>query len=77
MRRQPMTGCGSTPCPKCGERSPCVDHSEVDIGVGLQTWDHEYECPTHGGFSFVDTPRNEQIAPFAPTTPTVVWRDES
>ena len=41
------------PCPKCGKISPCVDWCEVDIGVGVQTFDHEYECTEHGGFSFV------------------------
>ena len=42
-----------TTCPKCKAASPCVDWCEVNIGVGVQTWDHEYECPTHGCFGFV------------------------
>jgi hypothetical protein len=42
-----------TPCPKCGDKSPCVDFCEVDIGVGVQRWNHEYRCPTHGDFAFV------------------------
>lgn len=42
-----------TTCPKCGAESPCVDWCEVDIGVGIQTFNHEYECPTHGRFAFV------------------------
>jgi hypothetical protein len=41
-----------TTCPRCGAASPCVDWNEVDIGVGVQTFDHEYECPTHGCFAF-------------------------
>lgn len=40
-------------CPKCDAESPCVDWCEVDIGVGTQTWNHEYECPTHGRFAFI------------------------
>lgn len=40
-------------CPRCNAASPCVDWNEVDIGVGVQTFDHEYQCPTHGDFAFV------------------------
>lgn len=39
-------------CPKCGEPSPCTDWNEVDIGVGVQTFDHVYTCPRHGDFAF-------------------------
>ena len=42
-----------TTCPKCAAPSPCIDWNEVDIGVGTQTFDHEYQCPTHGYFAFV------------------------
>lgn len=52
IRREPIAWCGPSPCPRCGVVSPCVDHGEVDIGVGTQTFDHEYCCPAHGGFSF-------------------------
>lgn len=48
-----MASPDTTPCPKCSSPSPLVDCCEVDIGVGIQTWDHEYECPTHGRFVFV------------------------
>lgn len=43
------------PCPKCGVSSECVDWCEVDTGVGLQTFDPEYRCPTHGVFAFKST----------------------
>lgn len=48
----PMPGCYVESCPKCKAQSPCVDHNEVDIGVGIQTFDHRFYCPTHGEFSF-------------------------
>ena len=51
---RPIPGCYSVPCPKCSVPSPCVDHSEVDIGVGMQTWDHEHYCSEHGAFAFAD-----------------------
>ena len=53
MPRRPMPGCRSVACPECGLAAPCVDHCEVDVGVGVQTFDHEYECPEHGAFAFV------------------------
>lgn len=49
---KPMPGCGTSVCPKCGAKCPCVDHLEVDIGVGIQTGEHEYYCEAHGAFSF-------------------------
>lgn len=51
----PIAGCSSAVCPKCGTSSPCVDHLEVDIGVGVQTGEHTYLCPTHGGFGYGST----------------------
>lgn len=48
----PIPGCYATPCPKCGENSPCVDHVEVDIGVGVQTGEHQFYCTKHGLFGF-------------------------
>lgn len=51
-------------CPKCGTDVPCVDYCEVDIGVGVQTWNHEYQCPAHGPFAFTyneTTHRSEPI----------------
>lgn len=71
---KPIRGCGSSKCPKCGETSPCVDHNEVDIGIGFQTFDHEYWCPTHGGFAFVDAPG--VFANFGPGHQKVVFRDD-
>jgi len=47
--------CHSVKCPKCGAESPCVDHCEVDIGVGIQTFDHKYLCPEHGRFAFASS----------------------
>lgn len=42
-----------TSCPKCGAESECIDWCEIDIGVGVQTFNHKYQCPTHGCFAFV------------------------
>jgi hypothetical protein len=39
-------------CPKCRAPSPCTDWNEIDIGVGVQIFDEEYTCPTHGPFGF-------------------------
>lgn len=39
-------------CPFCGLPSACVDWQEVDNGVGVQQFEHEYECPAHGAFRF-------------------------
>ena len=47
-----MPDCGSSPCPKCNASSPCVDHIEVDIGIGIQAGDHQYWCKTHGLFGW-------------------------
>lgn len=60
----PIRGCYSEQCPKCGSPSPCVDHDEVDIRVGTQTGNHEFFCPTHGHFAFVDnTPAGDFSTP--------------
>lgn len=69
-----MPGCGSSKCPKCGENAPCVDHSEVDIGVGIQTFDHEYWCPTHGGFVYAPFAAGDL---FSKDPPKVFWRDDA
>lgn len=71
----PMPGCYAEKCPKCGERSPCVDHNEVDIGVGIQTWNHEFWCPTHGGFAFVEDPG--VFANFGAGRTKVIFRDDA
>lgn len=42
----------SSPCPKCKTSSPLFDWDEVDIGVGIQTWDEVYVCPNHGEFGW-------------------------
>lgn len=47
-----IAGCGEVPCPKCGTPSPCCDHDAVDIGIGIQTGNHEYVCSTHGPFGW-------------------------
>lgn len=59
-----------TECPKCRAASPCVDWNEVDIGVGVQKFEHEYECPTHGRFAFVHEPG----ALFA--SPAAIFQDD-
>lgn len=59
----------STPCPKCSAPSPLVDYAEVDIGVGVQTFNHEYECPTHGCFAFVYDEASHRSKP--------IFRDEA
>lgn len=48
-------------CPLCLAKSPCVDWQEVDIGVGTQTWNPEFQCPTHGLFAWAER-TVEQIA---------------
>lgn len=40
-------------CLKCDALSPCVNWTDVDIGVGIQTFEHQFECPAHGRFAFV------------------------
>ncbi len=35
-------------CPKCDVPSPCIHYDSVHNGVGLQYFDHMYECQTHG-----------------------------
>lgn len=75
MTPKPIAGCGSSPCPKCNESAPCVDHSEVDIGIGSQTFDHEYWCPTHGGFSFVEMPG--MVATFGAVSRHAVFRSDA
>jgi hypothetical protein len=52
IRKHRIAHCSSTPCPKCGWQSPCCDHVEVDIGVGVQTGHHEYVCRMHGPFGY-------------------------
>ncbi len=44
--------CVDETCPRCGASSPCFDHIEVDIGVGVMTGEHEYMCPEHGLFAY-------------------------
>jgi len=58
-----------TTCPKCGAPAPCVDYSEVDIGVGVQTFDHEYQCPNCGNFAFRYEPELNRTE--------AVWRQPS
>ena len=48
------TACGTTPCPKCAVPCPCDDHNEIDIGVGYQTWGHQWLCREHGRFAYPD-----------------------
>ncbi len=35
-----------TQCPRCDGSAQCCDWSEVDIGVGIQTYDYSYACET-------------------------------
>ena len=53
MRKPPVS---PDLCPKCGAESPCVDWNEVDIGVGVQSFDYRYTCPGHGEFSYPSAP---------------------
>ena len=41
-------------CPRCHAVAPCVDWNEVDIGVGVQTFEPQYECPHHGRFAWAE-----------------------
>jgi hypothetical protein len=41
------------PCPRCGKHSPEYDHQEVDIGVGIQEFNHEFLCPDCGVWTCV------------------------
>jgi len=41
-----------TKCPKCRAESAHTDCDEVDVGIGVITGNHCYECPTHGEFCF-------------------------
>lgn len=70
---KPIPGCFTEKCPKCGTASPCVDHLEVDIGVGVQTGEHQHECPTHGIFYF---PERDLASVADWNTPReAMWRD--
>ena len=51
---------GPERCPKCDAESPCTDWNEVDIGVGVQTFNHSYTCPVHGIFAW------DESAPYVP-----------
>jgi hypothetical protein len=35
-------------CPWCESWCECSDHKEVDIGVGIQEYDHVWTCPNCG-----------------------------
>jgi hypothetical protein len=48
----PWTPRSPEPCPVCGKPAPCHDWSEVDIGVGTQTFNHSFMCPIHGEFAW-------------------------
>jgi hypothetical protein len=60
-------------CLRCGAESPCVDWNEVDIGVGVQTFEPQFECPMHGRFAFVER-TVEEIA--AGVKPRVMYADD-
>jgi hypothetical protein len=55
-----------TQCPVCEALCECKHWQEVDIGVGVQTFDYEYFCETHGYFCYTDEGRaifrNEAIS---------------
>ena len=40
--------CGTNTCPRCSHLCPCLDHDEVDVGVGVIMGNHQRQCPTHG-----------------------------
>lgn len=72
---KPIAGCYAEKCPKCQASSPCVDHDEVDIGIGFQTGNHEFYCPEHGAFAFVEEPG--VFANFGAGRVRAVFRDEA
>ena len=43
----------AAPCPRCDVPSPCVHFDTVHNGVGLVTFDHIYECQTHGEWAYL------------------------
>jgi len=62
-------------CPRCGVMCKVYDWRSVDIGVGMQHYDPEYECPEHGVWSLVrDEPPDD--SPWALGAQRVVWRDD-
>lgn len=50
----------TTKCPKCGADSTLADCTEVDIGVGFQRFNEEWECPKHGPFCFRSVEHNHE-----------------
>jgi hypothetical protein len=49
----------------CGVPSPLVHFEQVDIGVGVQEYDHQWECPQHGVFVVgVETKREAHVFHF-------------
>jgi len=68
-----------TECPKCRALSPLFDCQEVDIGVGVQEFNHEYVCPEHGqfGFALVDGRSEPVFLDDAPTGEEIGKIDEN
>ena len=48
--------CGTNTCPRCSHLCPCLDHDEVDVGVGVIMGNHQWQCPTHGLWSDQNPP---------------------
>lgn len=68
-------GCGTTACPRCGNLCPCVDHLEVDIGVGVQTGEHSWLCEEHGEFGWSYSTGEVVFQDDAPPTPAISAED--
>jgi hypothetical protein len=60
-------------CPRCLAKSPCVDWNEVDIGVGVQSFEPQFQCPVHGRFAWVER-TIEQMAAKEP--PKAIFQDD-
>ena len=64
-----------TECPKCKKLSPLWDCTEIDIGVGIQEFNHEYACPEHGRFAFCLVENEKLAVPvFADDQPEAEYR---
>lgn len=62
--RKKIAPYGPEKCPKCGVDSEPFDWNEVDIGVGTQTFDHQWVCTTHGVFTYVMLEGETKSRPF-------------
>ncbi len=59
-------------CPNCGQAAPCIDWNSVDIGVGWQNFDEQYECPLCGVFAWASSAKLKVNGEYKRA---VAWRD--